>query len=420
MSASSNVIDFAHRPKYIIAMQRLQAFKYELRPDGQQQLRMRRFAGSCRFVFNKALALQQERFEQGEKKLGYAELCKQLTQWKSEDSTAWLAETPSQPLQQTLKDLERAYTNFFAKRADFPRFKKKGLSDSFRYPQGFKLDQANSRLFLPKLGWLRYRNSRDVLGVIKNITVSQSSGKWYAAIQTEREVDVPVHQGTAVGLDMGIKRFVTLSDGSHKDPLNSFKTHEKALRKAQQAMSRKVRFSRNWKKAKARIQRIQTHIGSARRDYLHKISTAISKNHALVCVEDLQVRNMSKSAAGTTDTPGRNVRAKSGLNKAILDQGWGEFRRQLDYKLAWNGGHLIAVPPKNTSRTCPCCGHISADNRQTQATFECVECDFKENADLVGAINVLRAGHAQLACEVSGAIRPPAAGTHRSELSVIA
>ena len=400
-------------------MQRLQAFKYELRPDGQQQLRMRRFAGSCRFVFNKALALQQERFGQGEKKLGYAELCKQLTQWKSEDSTAWLAETPSQPLQQTLKDLERAYTNFFAKRADFPRFKKKGLSDSFRYPQGFKLDQANSRLFLPKLGWLRYRNSRDALGVIKNITVSQSSGKWYAAIQTEREVDVPVHQGTAVGLDMGIKRFVTLSDGSHKDPLNSFKTHEKALRKAQQAMSRKVRFSRNWKKAKARIQRIQTHIGSARRDYLHKISTAISKNHALVCVEDLQVRNMSKSAAGTTDTPGRNVRAKSGLNKAILDQGWGEFRRQLDYKLAWNGGHLIAVPPKNTSRTCPCCGHISADNRQTQATFECVECGFKENADLVGAINVLRAGHAQLACEVSGAIRPPAAGTHRSELGVI-
>ena len=399
-------------------MQRLQAFKYELRPDGQQQLRMRRFAGSCRFVFNKALALQQERFEQGEKKLGYAELCKQLTQWKSEDSTAWLAETPSQPLQQTLKDLERAYTNFFAKRADFPRFKKKGLSDSFRYPQGFKLDQANSRLFLPKLGWLRYRNSRDVLGVIKNITVSQSSGKWYAAIQTEREVDVPVHQGTAVGLDMGIKRFVTLSDGSHKDPLNSFKAHEKALRKAQQAMSRKVRFSRNWKKAKARIQRIQTHIGSARRDYLHKISTAISKNHALVCVEDLQVRNMSKSAAGTTETPGRNVRAKSGLNKAILDQGWFEFRRQLDYKLAWNGGHLIAVPPKNTSRTCPCCGHISADNRKTQAQFLCVACGFEEHADLVGAINVLRAGYARLACEVSGATMPPAAGTRRGELGV--
>ncbi|WP_414692017.1 RNA-guided endonuclease InsQ/TnpB family protein, partial [Oligella urethralis] len=135
----------------------------------------------------------------------------------------------------------------------------------------------------------------------------------------------------------------------------------------------------------------------------------------MVCIENLQVRNMSKSAAGTADAPGRNVRAKSGLNKSILDQGWFEFRRQLDYKLAWNGGYLIAVPPQNTSRSCPCCGHVSAENRQTQARFECVECGFEENADLVGAINVLRAGHARFACEVSGAVMPPAAGTHRSD-----
>ena len=117
-------------------------------------------------------------------------------------------------------------------------------------------------------------------------------------------------------------------------------------------------------------------------------------------------------------TLGQNT--QSGLNKAILDQGWFEFRRQLDYKLAWNGGHLIAVPPKNTSRTCPCCGHISKDNRITQARFACVECGFEENADVVGAINVLRAGHARLACEVSGATMPPAAGTHRSESGVYA
>jgi putative transposase len=117
------------------------------------------------------------------------------------------------------------------------------------------------------------------------------------------------------------------------------------------------------------------------------------------------VRNLSKSASGTTETPGKNVKAKSGLNKAILDQGWYEFRRQLDYKLEWNGGQLIAVPPQNTSRTCPCCGHMSADNRKTQAQFLCVECGFEENADVVGAINVLRAGHARLACaETSPAI----------------
>lgn len=111
-------------------------------------------------------------------------------------------------------------------------------------------------------------------------------------------------------------------------------------------MSRKVKFSNNWKKAKASVQRIHACIGNARRDYLHKATTTISKNHAMVCIEDLQVRNMSRSAAGSTDAPGKNVRAKSGLNKAILDQGWFEFRRQLEYKLAWNGGWLVAVPPR--------------------------------------------------------------------------
>src|SRR5690554_6141852 len=401
-------------------MQRLQAFKYELMPNGRQQRQMRRFVGSCRFVFNRALALQKQRHEQGEKKLGYARLCKELTAWKRQAETAWLSDTPSQSLQQALKDLERAYVNFFEKRADFPRFKKKGQSDRFRYPQGIKLDQANSQIFLPKLGWLRYRNSRTVLGTVKNVTVSLSGGKWFVSIQTEREVEQPLPQSTtAVGIDMGIARFATLSDGSHFEPLNSFKRHETALRKAQQAMSRKTKFSNNWKKAKTRVQKIHSRVKNARRDYLHKATTTISQNHAMVCIEDLQVRNMSKSAAGTTDAPGRNVRAKSGLNKAILDQGWFEFRRQLDYKLAWNGGHLIAVPPQNTSRTCPCCGHVSKDNRQTQARFECVGCGFEENADVVGAINVLRAGHARFACEVSDAAGSPAAGTHRSDSGAV-
>ncbi|PTZ46504.1 cytosine methyltransferase [Pseudomonas aeruginosa] len=402
-------------------MQRLQAFKYELMPTGEQQRQMRRFAGSCRFVFNKALALQKERYEQSEKKLGYARLCKRLTEWRHDPETAWLKDAPTHPLQQVLKDLERAYSNFFAKRADFPRFKKKAQSDSFRYPdpKQVKLDQAKSRIFLPKLGWLRYRNSRDVLGELRNVTVSLSSGKWFVSIQTAREIEQPVPQATSsVGIDMGIARFATLSDGTFYAPLNSFKRHEIALRNAQQSMSRKTKFSNNWKKAKTRVQKVHSRIGNARRDYLHKTTTTISQNHAMVCIEDLQVRNMSKSAAGTTEQSGRNVRAKSGLNRAILDQGWFEFRRQLNYKLAWNGGWLIAVPPRNTSRTCPSCGHVSADNRRTQAQFCCVECGFEENADVVGAINILRAGHARFACEVSGAVMPPAAGTHRSDSGV--
>ncbi|MBI6906711.1 transposase, partial [Pseudomonas aeruginosa] len=394
-------------------MLRRQAYKFRIEPTGEQQRKLRQFAGACRFVFNQALALQQANREAGGKFIGYVAMARQLTAWRNSTETVWLKEAPVHPLQHALKDLDRAYQNFFEKRADFPRFKRKGQRDSFRFPDSkqFKLDQGNSRIFLPKLGWLRYRNSRQVLGTLKNVTVSLSAGHWYVSIQTEREVAVPLHAAPlAVGIDLGVVRFATLSDGTVYAPLNSFKRHETALRKAQQAMSRKVKFSANWKKAKARVQRLHARIGNARRDYLHKTSTAISQNHAMVCIEDLQIRNMSKSAAGTTEQPGRNVRAKSGLNKAILDQGWFEFRRQLDYKLAWRGGWLVTVPPQNTSRTCPCCGHVSADNRQTQARFACVECGFEDNADVVGAINVLRAGHARFACEVSGEVMPPAAG----------
>ncbi|SEJ46155.1 transposase, IS605 OrfB family, central region [Azotobacter beijerinckii] len=249
--------------------------------------------------------------------------------------------------------------------------------------------------------------------------MSASCGKWFVSVQTERKVEQPIPQGGAVGIDMGVARFATLSDGTFYAPLDSLKRHETALRKAQQAMSRKTKFSNNWKRAKARVQRIHARIGNARRDYLHQTSTTISQNHAMVCIEDLPVRNMSRSAKGSAEQPGKQVRAKSGLNKAILDQGWFEFRRQLDYKLAWSGGWLVAVPPQNTSRTCPCCGQVSADNRQTQARFACVECGFEENADVVGAINVLRAGHARFACEVSGAVIPPAAGTHRGESALL-
>jgi putative transposase len=135
---------------------------------------------------------------------------------------------------------------------------------------------------------------------------------------------------------------------------------------------------------------------------LHKTTTTISKNHAIVCIEDLQVRNLSKSAKGTVEANGKNVRAKSALNKSILDQGWFEFRRQLEYKLNWSGGYLVVVPPQNTSRTCPVCAHVSRENRRTQAHFECVNCGYSNHADVVGAINILARGHRVLACGEEG------------------
>jgi putative transposase len=224
-------------------MQRLQAYPYELMPSGDQQRDMRRFAGSCRFVFNKALALETANHAAGNKFIGYVEMANLLPAWKVE--FAWLGEAPSQALQQALKNLDRAFTTFFEKRAEYPRFKKRGFRDSFRFPQGFKLDQLNSRIYLPKLGWVRYRNSREVLGTVKNITVSNRNGKWFASIQTEREVEPPVAHGDAIGIDMGVARLATLSDGTAFPPLNTFKRYAGVLGKAQQAMSRKKKFSNN-------------------------------------------------------------------------------------------------------------------------------------------------------------------------------
>lgn len=206
-----------------------------------------------------------------------------------------------------------------------------------------------------------------------------------------------VHESnSAVGVDAGVVRFATLSDRTVYPPLNSFRRLGQRLAFAQCAQSRKKKFSNNWKKAKKRIQKIHALIANARRDFLHKVSASISKNHAIVAVEDLQVKNMSASAAETVEEPGKNVQQKAGLNKPILDQAWSEFFRQLGYKLSWAGGQLVPVPPANTSRTCPHCTQHAKENRTTRAKFKCVVCWFEENADLVASNNILARGIARL------------------------
>ena len=273
------------------------------------------------------------------------------------------------------------------------------MKENFRFPQGCKLEQQNNRLYFPKIGWIRYRNSRDVVGEIKNVTVSRKCGKWYISVQTEFEQKTPQPKGGEIGIDIGIVRFATLSSSEYFEPINAFKNLKGKLAKLQRRLKNKVKFSQNWQKLKAKIAKLHHKTAHCRKDFLHQTSSKISKNHAVVYVEDLQVSNMSKSARGTAEEHGKNVKQKSGLNRSILDQSRFEFRRQLAYKLAWNGGHLIAVPPQNTSRTCPCCGYTAKGNRQTQADFECVECGYTENADAVGAINILRRGQEILAAQ---------------------
>ena len=369
------------------------SFKFEIRPNGEQQRKIAQFCGCARFVFNRALAWQKERYEQDNNhKFSYSKTTSLLPHWKKE--LTWLKDCHSQVLQQSLKDLESAFKNFFEKRTAYPKFKCRGEKDSFRYPQGIKLEQHNSRIYLPKIGWVRYRNSRDVQGEVKNVTVSQKCGKWFVSIQTEFEQAIPTHQGGEIGIDMGIVRFATLSNGEFYAPCNAFNRLKGKLAKLQRQLKNKLKFSRNWQKLNAKISKLHYRIANVRRDFLHKISTDICKNHAMIYVEDLQVSAMTKSAKGTAEEHGKNVKQKSGLNRAILDQSWAEFRRQLDYKTQWLGGFLLAVPPQNTSRTCPCCGSIDKANRPTQSAFTCVTCGYAENADVVGALNVLARGRA--------------------------
>jgi putative transposase len=285
----------------------------------------------------------------------------------------------------------------FKKRAGFPKFKKKGRRTSYRESDAkcITLKQQNSRIRLPKIGWVRYRNSREVLGVIKNVTVSESCGKWFVSISTMREVSQSRHPSTSVaGLDWGVVNFVTASDGQVEEPCQPLKKRRPKLARLQRRMSRKKKFSKNWQKAKAKVAKLHGKIANVRRDFVHQVSAKISKNHAVIFVEDLQVKNMSKSRT-------KKVAQKSGLNRAILDASPFALRSQLQYKTQWQGGLLVAVPPQNTSRKCPEGGHTSGENRKTQEKFTCIRCGFSADADWVGAVNIKEAGLALLACSQS-------------------
>lgn len=378
------------------------AYRFRLDPTWTQRSLMRQFAGCRRWVWNEALRLQKVRLDAGLGVMSYVEMCRLLTHWRRTDETRWLSDAPVHTSQQSLRDLRRALDDFFDEgqpRKRFPRFKRRGINDSFRYPDpnGFDLDQENDRIKLPKLGWVRYRNSRCAEGELRNVTVSREGKHWFVAIQVEAEIDEPTPPESEVGVDLGVTRFATLSTGEFFEPLNALRSKMRRLKRLQRQLSRKTKGSNNWKEQKARIARLHRRIHNARDDFLHKVTARLAKNHGVVVVEDLRVQDMSRSARGDTEDHGSGVRAKAALNRAILDQGWGEFVRQLGYKLDWNGGDLILVDPAHTSQRCAECDHVSAENRPTQARFECQECGHEDHADVNAAMNILAAGRAATA-----------------------
>ena len=283
---------------------------------------------------------------------------------------------------------------------DYRHLRELGLHGIKLHPdiQGFKIDEGRRQIYLPSIGWVKYKRSRFIQGKAKNVTVSRQADGWHVSIQTEYEMEPPKHAGDSVGIDMGCVRFCTLSDGTFFEPCGALKKALKKLARMQRRLARMQKFGKNWRKQKAAIARLHQHIANVRRDFIEKVSLNICKNHAEIFREDLKIKNMTASAKGTVEEPGSRVAQKSGLNRSILDQGWRIFFSKLDWKALRLGGHVHTVPPQNTSRTCPICGCVSKDNRKTQALFKCVSCGHQGNADVVAAINIKERGRSSLAC----------------------
>jgi IS605 OrfB family transposase len=384
-------------------MKILKAYKYRLKVSEEDRAKLSRDAGCCRLVWNKILKINESRLLFKLPIIRYCEAAAMLVLWKQSKEYDFLKECHSQVLQQKLKDLDRAYRDGFDKKQPFkrmPTVRKKGVNDSFRYPQGFKID-AN-QIYLPKIGWIRFFKSRDIKGTQKNVTITRKGRHWFFSVQVELDIADPKTIATSdVGIDLGIKKFAALSTGEYLEPKNNLERLYEKLASRQRKMARKKKGSNNWKKARNKVINVNIKIANVRIDFLHKASTKLSKNHAMIVVEDLKIKNMSKSAKGTMDSPGINVSAKRALNRKILEQGWGIFKRQLKYKMDWNGGLFLAVSPKHTSQKCFVCGYIDPNNRKTQENFCCVKCSHQENADTNAAKNILAAGHAVLACKAN-------------------
>ena len=399
----------------------VETYTFALRTTPRHARVFARWAGCRRWVYNELLKKvlepiagqrTEEKAQTGKAVTRYPspyDLQKLLPELKKEHP--WLAHPPSHTLQQAVVDLSAALLRV-KDGAGFPKLKRKGRStESFREndPSLFRVDQPNSRIKLPKLGWVRYYNSRTFEGIPKTLTVVQKGGRWFASIQVDvpepAELPVHPHADRVVGIDRGVAVFAALSDGTNIAPVSPLKAAARTLRVAQRALSRTQRGSNNRRKAVRRVQRLHRKVSDIRTDFLHKTSTAIAQNHGVVVLETLEVRSMVASAKGTVAQPGTNVRAKAGLNRAILDQGWYAFEQMLVYKLKKRGGQLLHVPAAYTSQRCSVCAHTSADNRRTQAAFCCVSCGHTENVDTNAAKNIVRAGLALVGAPQGG--HPP-------------
>jgi len=384
----------------------IKSFRFELRLNKWQKKQCKQFGGICRYIWNKLLAYRNKLYRYEGKSLSEFDMNGVIAGWKPQ--YPWLCVAPSQALQQVSKNLVQAFQWFFDG-AGFPRFKKKCGKDSFRIPQGIRLLPQLSKkvgvVQLPKLKKVRFTKTREIEGKIKYVTISREGDKWFISFTCEVEMKITPQEKDffVVAIDRGITISLQCSDGTVIQLSKPLRKHLEKLNWLLKQFAKKKKGSANWWKLKRRIQRLCKHIANKRKDDLHKITTWLANNHGIIVLEALETKNMMKSAKGTIENPGKNVAAKSGLNRSIADEAWYLFEQLLTYKMEWRGGRVEYVDPKYTSQQCSACKYISKNNRKSQALFVCEACGHRVNADLNASKNILNkyleaAGHAVTAC----------------------
>lgn len=375
-------------------------------------------AGIIRQVYNLALEQRLLAYSLTKKSLNYYDQANELKELK--EAFSYISIAPSQSIQQGLKDLQKAFDRFFKKTSGFPSYRKYGINDSFRLPdpKAFNITRLTKRkgsIFLPKLKTINFRWTQKIQGKPLFATVSRTAGVWYISITCSLDTNdfsnpekplKPFNQRTPLGIDRGCHYTIATSERIdnkhlHSLPTNKLKLIETRIKFLQKLLARKVRRSNNYKKLRAKIAKKHKQLINLRHDWHHKMTTKIAKNHSYIFLEDLKVKNMTKSASGTLDNPGTNVAQKTGLNKSILRQGWGIFESMLTYKTGWYGSILSEKPhPAYTSQKCHQCKHVHPLNRDGEG-FLCRRCNHRAHSDVNAAKNILEAGQALIACETS-------------------
>ena len=369
------------------------AFKYRFYPTAEQETLLRRTMGCARLVYNRALAARTEAWYERQERVGYAETSTMLTAWKKQEDLQFLNEVSCVPLQQGLRHLQTAFTNFFAGRAKYPHFKKKHHGGNAECTKSaFKWKDGT--VFLAKCSQpLDIRWSRELPNGAEpsRITVKLSpSGGWTVSMLVDVEISALPESPNQIGLDLGITSLMVLSNGEKIHNPNTFKAKHRKLRKAQKALSRKKKGSNNRHKARLKVAKVHGEISDARNDFLHKLTTPLVRENQVIAVEDLSVKNMVKNHK---------------LALSISDASWGEIVRQLEYKCNWYGRTLVKSDRWfPSSKRCGHCGYSVDKLPFNIREWDCPKCGTHHDRDVNAANNILAAG---LAVNVCGAtIRP--------------